>query len=418
MNIRNQLASLAGMEGFGSMSRDEVTDDLHQSIIKNIFNTGDKDNLSPPTDLEQQKVDETLAAATTDLNESEKLVELYLEQEQAQEEAVQDLHKAVDGMEQLLMTEYTPEVLNVLTRHTERCAKRAGVPLALGVSGMESFTPASVYLAMRDGLESLANVERDNVGSIKGGYERLTHICDDVEKRFDHLLVNLQLLMKRLKNNPEIKSEIVLGEWNKWLDVRDRAPRKIVRLVNLMEVEYILDRIKVLDIVSKDDLTSAKAQELLSKDIKKSVDVSRDRTEDGKNHNAWEFRFNTACFYFELPNQNGTSLEALKTYNLRMQPYGGRINDKAKKVYQSVNEMESELEEMISIAEETRSTYVDWRKTLKTEGGMVVSAFKSGKVDPSKALAYIGLHNRFMVTAQRGIFEIISAYGHLFRAHL
>lgn len=415
MSIRNKLSALAGME---TMTRDEVTDDLHKTIVENVFTEHDQTNSPTFSEIEQQKVDQALSEATTDVGESVKLVEQYLEQEQSQEEAVQDLHKAVDGMEQLLLSEYTPETLNALTRHTERCAKRVGIPFTLGVSGMESFTPASVYLAMRDGLESLGNVQRDNESSIKGGYERLTHICDDVEKRFDRLLVNLHLLMKRLKDNPEIKSEIVLGEWNEWLDVRDRAPRKIVRLVNLMEVEYILDRIKVLDITAKDDLTSAKAQELLSKDIKKSIDVSRDRTEDGKYHDAWEFRFNTASFYFELPNQNGTSLEALKTYNLRMQPVGGKINDKAKNVYHSVSEMVSELEEMISIAEDTRSTYVDWRKTLKTESGLVVSAFKSGKVDPSKALAYIGLHNRFMVTAQRGIFEIISAYEHLFRAHI
>ncbi|AGB07235.1 hypothetical protein [Vibrio phage VP4B] len=414
MSIRNKLSAMAGME---SLSRDEVTDDLHKTIVENVFGDGDQ-NLSPSIEAEQQQVDEALADATTDVEESVKLVETYLEQEQSQEEAVQDLHKAVDGMEQLLMTEYTPATLNALTRHTERCAKRVGIPFTLGVSGMESFTPASVYLAMRDGLESLGNVERDNVGSIKGGYERLTHICDDVEKRFDRLLVNLELLRKRLKDNPEIKSEIALGEWNKWLDVRDRTPRPIVRLVNLMEVEYILDRIKVLDLIAKDDLTSAKAQELLSKDVKKSVDVSRERTEDGKNHTTWEFRFNTACFYFDLPNQNGTSLEALKVYNLRMEPATDRYNSKSKNVYQHLDTMFSELDEMISIAEDTRSTYVDWRKSLKTESGMVVSALQSGKVDPSKALAYIGLHNRFMVTAQRGIFEVISAYEHLFRAHI
>lgn len=395
MSIRNKLAYLAGMESLPS-------DAPQAKDLK--------------TSIEQTQV--VLTPTTSDTIESSKVTEAYLQQEIDREDALNDLQGAVEAMESLFANDYTEESLSTLMKHTERCASRAGYPVTLGVDGMEQLTPASVYLSVRSGLEALSEIDRNSAIRVEEGYHRLITICGDVEKRYDQLIDNLKLCMKKLKTNPSIKPDITLGEWNKWLNVPSKTPKSVTSLSNLMEIGYILNKVKVLEIASEDDSVSAKTQDALIKAIKKDIDVSRERTEDGKNHVTWEFRMNTTCVYFEFPNQNGTSLEALKVFNIRVQPFSDRFETKSKQVYRSSDEMVSELEEMISIAEDTKEDFSDWKKSLKTESGLVVSAIKSDKVEVAKALAYVSLHNRYMTGYQRGVYEILSAYEHLFRAHI
>lgn len=213
MDVRFKLAALAGLE---SMTKEEVAADLQNHIVDNVFDTHTE--LTPDESVVEQKVNEALAEATSDVKESSKLAETYLDQEEKRLIALSDLEEAVSGVESLFEGEFSHTAYNHLMRHADRCAKRAGVTLPIKLDGMESMSSASIYLETRNGLEGFMDSVKQGFKDTKAFFIKLYNmLIDMVRDKFNEVrsaTKAYQIMLDEMKDyDGSIATEFTVAKW-------------------------------------------------------------------------------------------------------------------------------------------------------------------------------------------------------------
>lgn len=188
MNTRFKLMSIMGAESLfdGNPTQAEVTQSLQTHIIDNVFGgtqekvIDNEPNIEANPEAVELQTHIELAGATTDLEESDKLVREFIKQEEDQQAALEDLEVAVSGIESLFKGEFDPNAYRAMMKHATRCANRAGVELPINVDGMESMSSANLYLNIRQGMEGFLDSVKQGAKDAKAFFIKLYNLLIDM----------------------------------------------------------------------------------------------------------------------------------------------------------------------------------------------------------------------------------------------
>lgn len=250
-------------------------------------------------EVTELKTQIALAEATTDVKESEALVEEFIKEEQSKAAAIEELQECVNGVEGLFAGEFSYKAYTVLMKQADRAAKRAGVELPVSVEGCESMTSASIYLQTRAGLEGFMDTVKQKMGDVKKflialynsimewlkskfglANKRGTQIAalkqafksgktryndpnygkaEDASSSDQKLLdgpkgsPGMLALPHRKDNTPKYEfSKIQLGPWNRVLDVENYGVPNSRSYIKLVDMIDSLEDLKMRDLVLGD----------------------------------------------------------------------------------------------------------------------------------------------------------------------
>lgn len=240
------LASLMGAE-----SLDTVAQVQHEDLPE------------ASKEVTELKTQLALSEATTDVKESEQLVDEFFKEEAAKAEAIEELEEVVAGVEGLFAGEFSPKAYDALMNQAQRAAKRAGVVFPAKVEGCESMTSASVYLETRAGLEGFMDSVKEKAGDIKKFIIDLYRFIIEVlknqfgvaKKQSDE--VNELIKLAKAKNGP-LNETIAVGKWNGLLDVENQGLPTDKAYRNMLEAVKSVDELNVREI-ALDSLEKGKA---------------------------------------------------------------------------------------------------------------------------------------------------------------
>ena len=226
MNTRFKLMSIMGAESLfdGNPTQAEVTQSLQTHIIDNVFGgtqekvIDNEPNIEANPEAVELQTHIELAGATTDLEESDKLVREFIKQEEQQQAALEDLEVAVSGIESLFKGEFDPNAYRVMMKHATRCANRAGVELPISVDGMESMSSANLYLNVRQGMEGFLDSVKQGAKDAKAFFIKLYNLLIDmVRDKFNEVrsaTKAYQTMLDTMKDyDGEIAEDFVVAKW-------------------------------------------------------------------------------------------------------------------------------------------------------------------------------------------------------------
>ncbi|QAU04325.1 hypothetical protein [Photobacterium phage PDCC-1] len=422
MNTRFKLAALAGLE---SMSAEEMTTDLQNHIIENVF-TGDSE-LTPDEAVVGQKINQALAEATSDVEESSKLAETYIEQEEKQEQALTDLGEAVAGVEALFEGEFSQTAYNHLMRHAERCAKRAGVELPVKLDGMESMTTASIYLETRNGLEGFMDSVKEASTKAKdvviSVFRYLMELVTGWIGQFSSLSEKIKHAIVKADKATDLKDEIKLGKWDRWLDVANKPVFDTVSLFRLLGVALNVAPVSLVDVVMEQD-PNAKTIDLGSvKALTEAITqlpMKKLSPDASKQIESYQFDIANVKVTYTVPHAQNESLDVFKAFGMYSEQNADGKETTTKAIYKDPRNLVTELRSLLKFVENTKNNFEKMHSGLRSERDRLIGVINSGTggMNKTKLTSALSTKRKIITHTERLIFNLVEAKCDLLKAHI
>lgn len=419
MKTRTKLAAIAGLEG---MTRDETVESLQSTIITNVFGGGQDTELEPPEEISEIQVNQALAEATSDVEESSKLVEAYIEQEEEHAEAVADLEQAVTGIESLFEGEFSQVAYQSLMSHAARCAKRAGVELPVKLDGMESMSSATVYLETRNGLEGFMDSVKDTGKKLKELVITVYNYLMDMIKgwigQFKNLSDKTKLAIVKADKCEDVKAEIRLGRWNRWLDAANTPVFEIIKLFKPLGVALNTSTVSLNDVVTDEgsSLASVKAMVKSISDLPmKKVSGDSSKLTEG-----YQFDIGNMSVTYTVPHPDNSTSDAFKVFAVNLKQNAEAKEATTKAVYRDLQAVKTELHSVLKFVDGTKDNFEKIHNALRNERDKLVALVNAtdGGKNKTKVMNAISAKRKIITDTERLIFNLAEAKCDLLKAHL
>lgn len=405
-NLRNKLMAMVGVE----------------SLDTEVVQEGEV--VTQPLDADVQiAVEQELADATTDYEESNRLTREFLEEQQAKEEAKEELITVVEGIEAFFNEEFKPEAFNILMRHANRVAERAGVELPVTVSGMESMSSAEIYLQVRTGLEGF-------VDTLKGGAETLKKLIIQAYEYMKRVLINfinnfralenqIKHTQARIRAGVEILDTIQLGAWDRYINLRYNRPFNITDLQPLVVLASEFNNVKLLGAVANNDAECTDTIQLMKQSItKRNLRPIREaHTPTGE---GYYYDFGNMRVSISVPKDCSLGEKALHDFRASSKVYREVTKGQEKAVFGSTQAMDQELGKLLTFTKGVITKFNTMSQQLDSERDLLISATKvaSGGISASKVGTAAANKRRLISVCEENVLGGCAALHKLVQAHI